>query len=70
MVRRYTRIDEFHKFKASRRICTGTRDTDGRSSLRLYVAGVRTDAAFDESIEELWSGRVRSGGSYLHPHRQ
>jgi len=40
------------------------------TALRDCLVAARTDAAFDESIAALWPGRVRSGGSCVHPHRQ
>jgi hypothetical protein len=40
------------------------------SSLLFRFVAMRTDAASDESVEDLRSGRMRSGRSGLHPHRQ
>src|SRR5882724_9355573 len=56
-VRRYTLSDEFHAFKTSHHMRTGACLSDSSTSLRVCLVGVRTDAAFDESIENLWSGR-------------
>src|SRR5207253_1399824 len=54
---RYTLSDEF---PTSHHMRTGAWVSDGRTSLRVCLVGVRTDAAFDESIENLWSGRVHT----------
>src|SRR4029077_5760428 len=48
----------------------GARANEFSSSLLFRFVAMRTDAAFDESVEDLRSGRMRSGGSCLHPHRQ
>jgi hypothetical protein len=62
-------INEFHNFKKAYGTQTGANVGECRTSLRDRLVGVWTGAAFDEPIEELWSGRVRSGGPCLHPHR-
>lgn len=69
-VRRYTLSNAFHNFKTAYGMRTGASVSEYGTSLRVCLVGDRTDAVFDESIEDLWSGRVRSGGSCLHPHRQ
>jgi hypothetical protein len=62
-------INEFHNFKKAYGTQTGANIGECRTSLRDRLAAVWTGVAFDESIEELWSGRLRSGGPCLHPHR-
>jgi len=69
-VPRYTLSNEFHNFKTAYGMRMGASVSKHGTSLRDCFVGVRTDAAFDESIEDLWSGRVWSGGSCLHPHCQ
>ena len=66
----YTLSNEFHNFNTAYGMRKGASVSEDGTSLRVCLVGVRTDTAFDESIEDLWSGRVRSGGSCLHPHRQ
>ena len=67
-VRRYTLSNEFRNFEAAYGL--GASAGEYSSSLRVRFVGIRTDPAFDESIEDLRSGRVRSSGSCLHQHRQ
>jgi hypothetical protein len=62
-------INEFHNFKKAYGTQTGANIGECRTSLRDRLVGVWTGAAFDEPIKELWSGRLRSGGPCLHPHR-
>ena len=62
-------INEFHNFKKANGTHMGASLGEHGVSLRDRLVGVWTGAAFDEPIEELWSGRVRSGGPCLHPHR-
>jgi len=62
-------INEFHNFKKAYRTQTGASIGECRTFLRNRLIGVWTGAAFDEPIEELWSGCVRSSGPCLHPHR-
>jgi hypothetical protein len=59
---------EFRNFETAYRM--GASASEYSSSWRFRFVGIRTDAAFDESIENLRSGRVRSGRSCLHPHGQ
>ena len=47
-MRRYTLSDEFHNFKTSHRTRTGASVSDDRTSLRVCLVSVRTDAAFDD----------------------
>ena len=54
-------INEFHNFKKAYGTQTGANVGECRTFLRDRLVGVWTGAAFDEPIEELWSGGVRSG---------
>jgi len=67
---RYTLSNEFRNFKTACGTLVGASVGEYGTPLRDSLVCVRTDAALNESIEILCSGRVRSGGSCLHPHRQ
>ena len=69
-MRRYTLSNELRYFKVALGNRSGASAARYRTSLLYFLVRVRTNAAFSESIENLWSGRVRSCGSFLHPNRQ
>ena len=69
-MQRYTLSNEFHNFKMANSMCMSASLGEYGTSLRDCLVGVWTGAALNEPIQDLWSGRVRSGGSRLHPHRQ
>jgi len=69
-VQRYTLSNEFRNFKT---VCggrVGASVCEYGTSLRESLVCVRTDGAFNESIEGFWPGRLRSRGSCLHSHCQ
>jgi hypothetical protein len=69
-VQRYTLSNEFRNFT---KVCggrVGASVCKYGTSLRESLVGVRTDGAFNESIEDFWPGRLRSRGSCLYSHRQ
>jgi hypothetical protein len=69
-VQRYAVSNEFRNFKT---VCggrVGASVCEYGTSLRECLVCVRTDGAFNESIEGFWPGRLRSRGSCLYSHRQ
>ena len=68
-MQRYTLSNEFYDFKMANGMRMGASLGEYGTSLRNCFVDVWTGAALDEPIQNLWSGRVRSGGPCLHPHR-
>jgi hypothetical protein len=62
--------NEFRNFKTAFGARVGASVFEYGTFLRDSFVCVRTDGAFNESIETFWSGRLRSCGSCLHSHRQ
>ena len=65
----YTLSDEFRNYKMLFDARVGTSACEYRTSLRHSIVCARTGGAY-KSIEGFRPGRLRSGGSCLHSHRQ
>ena len=68
-VQRYTLSNEFRNFKTACGTRVGASVCEYGTSLRDSLVRAWADA-FNESIEGLWPGRLRSRGSCLHSHRR
>lgn len=66
----YTLGNEFRNFKTACDTRVGASVGEYGISLRDPLVFVRTDRAFNKSIEGFWSGRLRSGGPSLHTRGQ
>lgn len=66
----YTLSNEFRNFKTVCYMRVGASVCECGTPLRDSLDRVRTDGAFNKSTEGFWPGRLRSGGSCLHSHRQ
>jgi len=66
----YTLGNEFRIFETVCDARVGASACEYGTSLRHFLVFVRPAGAFNKSIEGVWSGRLWSGGSCLHPHCQ
>jgi hypothetical protein len=66
----YTLSNEFRNFNTVCDTRVGASVCECGTSLRDSLVYVRTDGAFNKSIEGFWPRRLRSGGSCLHSHRR
>jgi hypothetical protein len=66
----YTLSNEFRNFKTVCDTRGGASVCEWGASLRDSLVCVRTDGAFNKSIEGFWPGHLRLRGSRLHSHRQ
>ena len=65
----YTLSNELRNFKTVCDTRVGASVCEYGTSLRDSLVCVRTDGAFNKSIESFWPGRLRSRGSCLHSDR-